>query len=67
MNMVVNTMNIWKPLRKNRVLAGLSLSSTDLARLADEMDRTEQYADLYHIDAADAHSSPHLFISKKRR
>lgn len=55
-------MSIWKSLPSNKVLAELSLWSADLAHLADEMERTEQYADLYHIDVADGHFSPQFLF-----
>ena len=55
-------MSIWQALPRNRLLAELSLWSADLAHLGDEMYRTEQYADLYHIDAADGHFAPLLLF-----
>jgi ribulose-phosphate 3-epimerase len=55
-------MSIWQALPRNRLLAELSLWSADLAHLSDEMYRTEQYADLYHIDASDGHFAPLLLF-----
>ena len=55
-------MSIWQALPQNRLLAELSLWSADLAHLGDEMDRTEPYADLYHIDASDGHFAPLLLF-----
>jgi ribulose-phosphate 3-epimerase len=58
-------MTFWKNSPSNRVLAELSLWSADLARFAEEIERTDPYADLYHIDAADGHFAPfhvHLMV-----
>lgn len=51
-------MSIWELTPNNRQLAELSLWSADLAHLADEIERADEYADLYHIDVADGHFSP---------
>lgn len=55
-------MTFWKTLPSNRVLAELSLWSADLARFAEEIERTDPYADLYHIDAADGHFAPQFLF-----
>jgi len=55
-------MSIWQAFPGKRLLAELSLWSADLAHLGDEMDRTERYADLYHIDASDGHFVPLLLF-----
>lgn len=49
-------------LPKHRLLAELSLWSADLCRMADDIARTDAYADLYHLDAADGHFSPDLLL-----
>jgi ribulose-phosphate 3-epimerase len=45
-----------------RLSLEFSLWSADLARLADEIARVDTYADLYHIDVADAHYVPSLLF-----
>ncbi|MGN6532633.1 MAG: ribulose-phosphate 3-epimerase [Ginsengibacter sp.] len=50
-------MSLWSQFPDNRMLAELSLWSADLTDLAKEIVRTEPYADIYHIDAADGHFS----------
>jgi len=42
----------------NRLIAEISLWSSDLSRMADDMQRIEPYADIYHIDASDGHFTP---------
>ncbi|MFN8421772.1 MAG: ribulose-phosphate 3-epimerase [Anaerolineae bacterium] len=42
--------------------AELSLWSADLTRLADDIARIDAYADVYHIDVADAHFVPGLLF-----
>ncbi|HET6437135.1 MAG TPA: hypothetical protein VFG59_03670 [Anaeromyxobacter sp.] len=49
-------------LPRGRLLAELSLWSADLGRLAEEVARTEPFADAYHLDAADGHFSPDLLF-----
>lgn len=46
----------------NRLLAEISLWSADLSRLADDIHRIEPYADLFHLDVADAHFVPGLLF-----
>ncbi len=46
----------------DRLTAEFSLWSADLTRLGDEIRRTESFADLYHIDVADAHFVPGLLF-----
>jgi len=45
-------------LPRNRLLAEFSLWSADLARLQDDLARTQPYADLYHLDVADGRFAP---------
>ncbi|NIF22298.1 ribulose-phosphate 3-epimerase [Candidatus Pantoea multigeneris] len=47
-----------KTLPAERLMAELSLWSADLTRLADEITRVDEYADIYHIDVSDGHFSP---------
>ncbi len=42
----------------DRLIAEISLWSSDLARMADDMQRIEPYTDVYHIDASDGHFTP---------
>ncbi len=44
------------------LLADVSLWSADLAALGTEIKRTEPYADLFHLDVADAHFVPGLLF-----
>ena len=44
------------------MLAELSLWSADLSRLAEEIERSDPYADLFHLDVADGHFSPQLLF-----
>ena len=53
---------MYASLPTNRLLLDFSLWSADLTRLADEIQRTEPYADLYHLDVADAHFVPGLLF-----
>jgi len=46
----------------NRLLAEFSLWSADLGRLAEEVARSEPFADAYHLDVADGHFSPDLLF-----
>lgn len=55
-------MSIWSHYPKDRLLAEFSLWSADLSRLAEEIVRTDRYADLYHLDVADGHFSPQLLF-----
>ena len=49
-------------LPRDRLLAEVSLWSADLGRMADEIARVDEYADLYHLDVADGHFSPDLLL-----
>jgi ribulose-phosphate 3-epimerase len=53
---------IWNELPKQRLLADASLWSADLSALAQEVRRMEPYADLFHLDVADAHFVPGLLF-----
>ena len=53
---------MYSSLPKDRLLLDFSLWSADLTRLADAVQRTEPYADLYHLDVADAHFVPGLLF-----
>jgi ribulose-phosphate 3-epimerase len=44
------------------LLAEFSLWSADLTRLADEIQRTEPWADLYHLDVSDGHFTSRLLF-----
>ena len=55
-------MSIWHEFPGNRILAELSLWSADLANLAEEIKRTDPYADIYHIDVADGHFAPQFLF-----
>lgn len=48
-------MSLWHQFPTDRLLLDFSLWSADLTRLGAEIARTESYADLYHVDVADAH------------
>jgi ribulose-phosphate 3-epimerase len=49
-------------LPKNRLLAEYSMWSADLTRLADDLARIADHADILHIDVADGHFSPALLF-----
>lgn len=51
-----------RTLPSDRLLAELSLWSADLGRLAEEIGRSEDQADIYHVDVADGHFSPALLF-----
>ena len=53
---------MWSELPQQRLLADFSLWSANLAALGESIQRTEPYADLYHIDVADAHFVPGLLF-----
>ncbi len=55
-------MNIWNQFPDNRMLAELSLWSADLANFAKDIERTDSYADFYHIDVADGHFAPQFLF-----
>jgi ribulose-phosphate 3-epimerase len=52
----------WSTLPQGRLLADYSLWSANLAALGESIRATEPYADLYHIDVADAHFVPGLIF-----
>lgn len=56
------SLNVWNRLPKDRLLVDASIWSADLTALADEVHRIEHYADLVHIDVADAHFVPGLLF-----
>lgn len=49
-------------LPRHRLLAEFSLWSADLAHLAEDVARSDAFADLYHIDVADGHFAPALLF-----
>lgn len=49
-------------LPRDRLLAEYSLWSADLIRLADDLDRIADHADILHIDVADGHFAPALLF-----
>lgn len=51
-------MNIWSRMPDSRLLVEVSLWSADFKRLADEIQRVDPYADMYHIDVSDGHFVP---------
>ena len=55
-------MTFWQTLPTHRLLADYSLWSADLANLATSIAQTDPYADLYHLDVADAHFVPGLLF-----
>jgi ribulose-phosphate 3-epimerase len=55
-------MNIWHEFPNDRMLAELSLWSANLASFDKEIERTDLYADIYHIDVSDGHFSPQLLF-----
>ena len=55
-------MSNWLEFPDDRMLAELSLWSADLSQFAREIERTDPYADLYHIDVSDGHFSPQLLF-----
>lgn len=55
-------MSMWSALPQQRLLADFSLWSANLAALGESIQRTESYADLFHIDVADAHFVPGLLF-----
>lgn len=49
-------------LPKDRLLAEFSLWSADLVRLADDIDRVDEFVDIYHADVSDGQFSPALLL-----
>ena len=49
-------------LPRDRLMAEMSLWSADLGHIADEIARSEPYADLYHLDVADGHFGPDFLL-----
>ena len=49
-------------LPRNRLLAEFSMWSADLIRLADDLERIKDHADILHIDVADGHFAPALLF-----
>ncbi len=48
----------WEDLPKTRLIAEFSLWSADLLNLRREVERSEPFADMFHIDACDGHIAP---------
>ncbi len=46
----------------DRLLAEISLWSADLLHMAQEMDRLDDYTDVYHVDASDGHFTPSFLL-----
>ncbi len=51
-------MEYWQKFPPTRLLVELSLWSADFTRLAEEIGRVDEYADLYHIDVSDGSFVP---------
>ncbi|GAB0118485.1 ribulose-phosphate 3-epimerase [Acidisoma sp. 7E03] len=49
-------------LPRHRLLAEFSFWSADLGHLAEDVSRTDAFADLYHLDVADGHFAPALLF-----
>jgi ribulose-phosphate 3-epimerase len=49
-------------LPRDRLIAEFSLWSADLARLASDMERIADHADILHVDVADGHFAPALLF-----
>jgi len=49
---------IWSQFPSSRLLVEISLWSADFTRFAEEIERVDTYADLYHIDVSDGHFVP---------
>lgn len=49
-------------LPRHRLIAEYSLWSADLANLAEDISRTDAFADIYHLDVADGHFAPSLLF-----
>ncbi|MEM7289305.1 MAG: ribulose-phosphate 3-epimerase [Pseudomonadota bacterium] len=49
-------------LPKDRLLAEFSLWSADLARIADDIRRVDEFVDIYHADVSDGQFSPALLL-----
>lgn len=49
-------------LPRDRLLAEYSLWSADLIRMADDLDRIADHADILHVDVADGHFAPALLF-----
>ena len=49
-------------LPRNRLIAEFSVWSADLARLASDMERIADHADILHVDVADGHFAPAMLF-----
>ncbi len=49
---------IWQQLPRDRLIVEVSLWSADFTRLADEIQRVDAFADMYHIDVSDGYFVP---------
>ncbi len=49
-------------LPRGRLLAEMSLWSADLTRLAEDIARVQDYADIFHIDVSDGHFTPSMLF-----
>lgn len=54
--------NWMEQLPRHRLMAEYSLWSADLGHLVAEVERTDAFADLYHLDVADGHFAPSLLF-----
>jgi len=57
-----NAGNFWQQFTPSRLLVEASLWSADFTRLAEEIQRVEPYADMYHFDVSDGHFVPGLLF-----
>ena len=54
--------NALSKLPRDRLLAEYSLWSANLVRMADDIERVDEYVDIYHADVADGQFSPALLL-----
>ena len=52
----------WARLATSRLLAEFSLWSANLLRLEEEIQRTDAYTDMYHLDVSDGHAASRLLF-----
>src|ERR1700730_14522201 len=55
-------MSNWEELATGRLLTDFSLWSADLLRLEPEIQRSDRFADLYHLDVSDGHATRALLF-----
>lgn len=53
-----NNKSFWSQFPSSRLLVDVSLWSADATHFADEVQRVDPFADLYHIDVSDGHFVP---------